>query len=275
MVRKCIKRITSLALTAAMLVCGSFTGGTAVYAAEQSDAENNRLTTNYTNVSSGYTEAVYSGDEIIYKISDVVDRADRAFLTKDNYEYTNEVLAVKAGDSVKLTIDVPVSGRYVMSYDYLSYDESILPVEMGMKIDGQYPFYEARSMKFETTWVSDGVDVDRYGNEIVALPDKLIQWEHKEVMDASYRYSDPLHVELTAGVHELELNIQEGTLLLGNITLSAPVTVPEYTGSQKAEGSELIVIEAEDFYQRNDSSIHAIGEYGSSLSPLSTTTTGS
>ena len=286
MIRKGIKRITSLALITSMIACTFPYASVPVHAQTQMDeqpaaavtttqdaAQENRLTTNYSTVSKSYKEAVYTGDAIVYKISEAVAKADRAFLTNDNYEYVNDVLAVKAGDTVTLTIDVPVSGRYVMSFDYLSYDESILPVEMGMKIDGGYPFYEARSMKFETTWVSDGVDVDRYGNEIVSLPDKLIRWEHKEVMDASYRYSDPLPVELTAGVHKLELNIQEGTLLLGNISLEAPGDVAEYAGSTKAEGNALITIEAEDFYQRNDSSIHAIGEYGSSLSPLSATTT--
>lgn len=285
MIRKGIKRITSLALITSMIACTFPYASVPVHAQTQMDeqpaavtttqdaAQENRLTTNYSTVSKSYKEAVYTGDAIVYRISEAVAKADRAFLTNDNYEYVNDVLAVKAGDTVTLTIDVPVSGRYVMSFDYLSYDESILPVEMGMKIDGGYPFYEARSMKFETTWVSDGVDVDRYGNEIVSLPDKLIRWEHKEVMDASYRYSDPLPVELTAGVHKLELNIQEGTLFLGNISLEAPGDVAEYAGSTKAEGNALITIEAEDFYQRNDSSIHAIGEYGSSLSPLSATTT--
>ena len=285
MIRQDIKRITSLALITSMIACTFPYASVPVHAQTQMDeqpaavtttqdaAQENRLTTNYSTVSKSYKEAVYTGDAIVYTLSEAVAKADRAFLTNDNYEYVNDVLAVKAGDTVTLTIDVPVSGRYVMSFDYLSYDESILPVEMGMKIDGGYPFYEARSMKFETTWVSDGVDVDRYGNEIVSLPDKLIRWEHKEVMDASYRYSDPLPVELTAGVHKLELNIQEGTLLLGNISLEAPGDVAEYAGSTKAEGNALITIEAEDFYQRNDSSIHAIGEYGSSLSPLSATTT--
>ncbi len=286
MIRQGIKRITSLALITSMIACTFPYASVPVHAQTQMDeqpaaavtttqdaAQENRLTTNYSTVSKGYKEAVYTGDAIVYRISEAVAKADRAFLTNNNYEYVNDVLAVKAGDTVTLNIDVPVSGRYVMSFDYLSYDESILPVEMGMKIDGGYPFYEARSMKFETTWVSDGVDVDRYGNEIVSLPDKLIRWEHKEVMDASYRYSDPLPVELTAGVHKLELNIQEGTLFLGNISLEAPGDVAEYAGSTKAEGNALITIEAEDFYQRNDSSIHAIGEYGSSLSPLSATTT--
>ena len=286
MIRQGIKRITSLALITSMIACTFPYASVPVHAQTQMDeqpvaavtttqdtAQESRLTTNYSTVSKGYKEAVYTGDAIVYRISEAVAKADRAFLTNNNYEYVNDVLAVKAGDTVTLNIDVPVSGRYVMNFDYLSYDELILPVEMGMKIDGGYPFYEARSMKFETTWVSDGVDVDRYGNEIVSLPDKLIRWEHKEVMDASYRYSDPLPVELTAGVHKLELNIQEGTLLLGNISLEAPGDVAEYAGSTKAEGNALITIEAEDFYQRNDSSIHAIGEYGSSLSPLSATTT--
>lgn len=292
MVRKCIKRITSLTVIASMMISGFFMSGSMVQAmpvqrqlvkAEEqtstgtllldTEAGGDRLSTNYSTVSRQYTEAVYSGEELVYKINEIVDKTDRAFLTEDNSGYTNEVLAVKAGDSIHLTISVPETGRYVMGFDYLSYDASILPVEIGMKLDGDYPFYEARSMKFETTWMSEEVDVDRYGNEIVALPDKLIRWEHKKVMDASYRYSDPLLVELSEGVHEIELKVQEGTVLLGNISLSAPVTVPDYTGSNKAEGNELIVIEAEDFYERNDSSIHAIGEFGSSLSPLSATTT--
>ena len=285
MIRQGIKRITSLALITSMIACTFPYASVPVHAQTQMDeqpaavtttqdaAQENRLTTNYSTVSKSYKEAVYTGDAIVYRISEAVAKADRAFLTNDNYEYVNDVLAVKAGDTVTLTIDVPVSGRYVMSFDYLSYDESILPVEMGMKIDGGCGFCGARGMRVEAAWVWDGVGVDGDGSEGVCLPDKLIRWEHKEVMDASYRYSDPLPVELTAGVHKLELNIQEGTLLLGNISLEAPGDVAEYAGSTKAEGNALITIEAEDFYQRNDSSIHAIGEYGSSLSPLSATTT--
>ena len=63
--------------------------------------------------------------------------------------------------------------------------------------------------------------------------------------------------------------MSEGTVLLGNIRLVAPKSIAEYTGSEVAQGKELITIEAEDFYERNDSSIHAVGEYDTSLSPLS------
>ena len=88
-------------------------------------------------------------------------------------------------------------------------------------------------------------------------------------MDSSYRYSAPLSVELTAGVHTFELEVSEGSFLIGNIYLEAPQKIAEYTGSEEAAGDALITIEAEDFYMRNDSSVHAIGEFDGSLAPLS------
>jgi hypothetical protein len=104
---------------------------------------------------------------------------------------------------------------------------------------------------------------------VVTLPSKSIRWEHKDLMDSSYRYSSPLLVQLEKGEHVFEMTVSEGTYLLGNITLEAPEHVTEYTGSETAEGDALITIEAEDFYERNDSSIHATGEYESAITPLS------
>ena len=49
---------------------------------------------------------------------------------------------------------------------------------------------------------------------IVALPDKLIRWESKYFMDASYYHADPLVLELTKGRHELEFTVAEGNFLL-------------------------------------------------------------
>ncbi len=287
MFRKGIKKITSVILTTALLMSCFCVSDISVFADRESETEESadtlslsstdsgidRLNTDYTTVSAGYSAELYSGDAILLKIDEIADDTSKSFLTSDNYDYSNDVLSVKAGDVVTLNVDVPATAQYVMSFDYLSYDESILPVEIGLKVDGEYPFYETRSMLFETTWVSGEVDIDRYGNEIVSLPDKSIRWEHKALMDASYRRSDELLLELRAGSHELELVMQEGSVLLGNITLSAKTEIKEYTGSKKAEGSALITIEAENFYERNDSSIHGVGEYEASLSPISATTT--
>ncbi|MCR5685184.1 MAG: extracellular solute-binding protein [Lachnospiraceae bacterium] len=229
-----------------------------------------RLEHNYTMVSAGYSFPDYSGEDVIWSMDTCMNSDGRNYLTVDTFGYGPGTKAAKleAGDSFDMTVEVPENGLYFIGFDYLSYDESILPIELSLKADGIYPFYEARSLKFETTWASrDTKSIDRYGNEIVVMPDKLKRWEYKDLSDSGYRYSAPLKVELAKGIHTLTIDVTEGHFLLGDLTLTAPKKPEAYTGSPAAEGDALIIIEAEDFYLRNDSSIHAIGEYETDISP--------
>ncbi|MCR5155038.1 MAG: extracellular solute-binding protein [Lachnospiraceae bacterium] len=276
MVRKGLLKSAAVATLAALIICG-VPGGIGIknaYAAETSTSAasgvgTDRLSTGYTAVSKKYTSKNYTGNDIVYKMDDIINPEYKTFLTGNNYSYTGKVADVSAGDKLSLTIEVEKAGLYLLGFDYLSYDESILPIEMSVKVDGSFPFYEMRNLKFETLWVSDKVcDFDRYGNEIVVMPEKSKTWLSKYITDASYNYSDPLLVELKAGTHTIEISVNEGNFLLGNLTLAAEETVPEYKGSEPADGSELITINAIEFFERNDSSIHAAGEYNSKLYPL-------
>lgn len=237
------------------------------YSADEYRSE--RISNNYTKVSAGYSAPAYSGEDVVYDMeSHVTEGNDH--LTSENREYdgSEKVLDLTRGDLIKLTVDVPQDGQYFMLFDYLSYDESILPVAMGMQVDGAYPFYECRNLEFETTWIPDlEPSYDRYGNQVVTVPNKQIGWEEKYLMDASYRHSAPLALELTAGTHEISFEIKEGNFLFGDLKLVAPFSTPAYTGSEKAAGSGLIEIEGEDFLQTNSSSIHGVAEYDTSLTP--------
>ena len=227
-----------------------------------------RLAAGYSRISAGYKAGSYTGSDMVYKLDSIISADGAGLLTSDNYGYEGKAVALKHGDVITLSVNVPQTALYYIGFDYLSYDASILPIEFSLMIDDEYKFYEMRSLKFETSWVAaDEKSYDRYGNEIVTLPDKLIRWEHKELSDAGYRYSLPLAVELEAGERTFTVSVKEGTFLLGDITLSAPTVIPGYAGAQKAEGDALITIEGEDFAIRNDSSIHAVGEYSSSVSP--------
>ena len=277
---KRFKKAIALAMMSSLLIQPCLPGGEqSAYAAEGGSAAGTssstaysveRLGTGYTKVSAGYTAKDYTGAEKEYSIDKVLDAEYLKLLTTENKGYSNQVAQMAVGDTIRLTIDVPETALYWMQFDYLSYDDSILPIELSLKVDGEYPFYEARNLKFETTWITDGeIDLDRYGNQIVTMPEKNKTWESKYLMDASYRYSEPLKVSLTKGTHTLDISMSEGTVLLGNISLLAPQKVTAYAGSETATGKELITIEAEGFFERNDSSIHAAGEYDSSISPLS------
>lgn len=234
---------------------------------------NESVENSYSKISQSYTAPIYEGDtcEIL---SNQALQSGTVGITEDNYDYKNPVVQMVIGDTATFTIDVPESGQYYYRFDYLSYDESMLPIELAMKVNGEYPFYEARHLVFETTWISKAEkSYDRYDNEIVTIPTKKIQWETKYLMDASYRHDTPLILELEKGQNEVSLEVSEGSLLLGNMYLERISEIPEYTSSKEAAGDELITIQGEDFTYRNDSSIRAVAEYDTAVSPFNTTDT--
>lgn len=283
MARRIGSRITACILAAAM-AGGMAAGGSAgTVRAEEKETERQtssetfsieRLASGYTVVSAAYTASDYQGETKRFSMEEAVTAESAALLTAENYDYDGKVADLQHGMTLTLTLEAPETALYWVSFDYLSYDESILPIEFSLKVDGEYPFYETRSLEFETSWIQESEkSLDRYGNEIVSMPEKLIRWETKAVSDGSYRYAEPLKLELEKGTHTLEIGVSEGSFLLGDVTLQAPEETAAYTGSEKAEGSGLITIQGEDFYIRNDSAIHATGEYDSALDPLSATET--
>ena len=232
---------------------------------------NEMLNNNYTMVSSKYTADIYSGDVIEIPIDTAYVQASDGQLTSDNAGYKNDVVDLTRGDNASFIIDVPQTAQYYISFDYYAYSDSILPVQFSLSINGKIPFYEARRLIFESTWVEKKEkSYDRYGNEIVSVPDKLIRWENKFIMDGSYRHSAPLALELKKGQNIIEMNISEGSLLLGNIYLCGESEIPDYRKQEAMAGDKVITIEAERLDYRNDSSIRATCEYDTALTPYET-----
>lgn len=283
--KKCFTRITAVVMTVTFLLSSVPVYATEVVTTSEAGADeaaatydidsymNESIATNYTNISSEYTAPLYQGDP--YQIvADQAYRTGTATITDDNYGYPNKVVKLAIGDTVIFNIDVPQTGRYFYRFDYLSYDNSTLPVELSMKVNGAYPFYECRRLVFESTWVQDEEkSYDRYHNEIVTVPNKVLQWETKYLMDAAYRRSTPLILELEQGMNEITLSVAEGSILIGNMYLEKPTQTAEYASPQAALGSELITIQAEDFTYRNDPSIRAVAEYDTAVEPYEVTDT--
>lgn len=258
------------------------TAGTGASEEGTQEYSSERIGTNYSRMSAAYTLPDYSGEAVSAKMEDAAVGDTRSKLTDSAFEWTTKdgktekreypdsekVLQLATGDQAELKVQVPEDGLYYLDFNYLSHDESILPISLGMQVDGDYPFYECRNMKLETTWkLSEEPSYDRYNNEVVAIPDKDIKWETRSLMDSSYRHSDPLKLELKAGEHTLKLTVKEGVFLLGNLILKAPETLEAYSGSAKASGSELIEIQGEKYASTNSSSIHAVVEYDTALDP--------
>jgi ABC-type sugar transport system, periplasmic component len=236
--------------------------------AEESYA-NERLDNGYTKISAGYTLGDYQGTDIVFDISSIYKGGDGE-LTSEAQGYTGgaQVLSLGVKGTAELELEVPQAAVYYMNLDYLANSESILPVEAGIMVNGLFPFYEMRQQKLESKWAAKADKLyDSYGNEVVSMPDKVYEWQNKYIQDSTYRYTEPLGIALQQGKNTINIELGEGTLLLGNITLTAKPQIAAYTGSEAASGEAYIEIQAEDFTYRNDSAIHATCEYDPDLFP--------
>lgn len=235
------------------------------------DFSNDMYDMNYTVISQSQTSPYYQGDPICIPAAENFKPLVGTELVPDEYglkEDAGNVVKLEIHDSGIVMVEAPETARYYVSLDYLDEGSSVLPLELSMKVNGEYQFYELRDLEFEAAWKDPGqASFDRYGNQIVPVPDKIVMWANKYVQDASYRHSQPLAIELQKGTNELEITMIEGTMLLGNVYLTEEPAIAEYTGSQKAEGSNLISIQAEQMTYRNASSIRAACELDVDLDP--------
>lgn len=229
---------------------------------------NDMIGKNYTVVNRMSETPFYEGEQIELKISDIFQPVNGTASAADNYGYSSEVPQMTVGESGKLLIQVPETARYCISMDYLDAGNSVLPIEFSMKVNGEYPFYELRDITMEAQWKDpEEVSYDRYGNQIVPVPEKIREWNNKFLMDSTYRRTIPLAVELQEGMNELEISMLEGTMLLGNLYLNPEQKLEAYENPGEAKGSEIITIQGEEMDTRNASSIRAACEYDINLEP--------
>ncbi|WP_310602179.1 extracellular solute-binding protein [Anaerosporobacter sp.] len=282
--RKSITRLTAILLSGSVLINSVFgfaltvkadsttSTSTSAEAGTSTVYTSELLAEKYTHVSAEYTAKPYEGEQIEIPIDQAFQDGTATLINatdmEASYEYKNPVLKMEIEQTGTVAFDVKETGIYYISFDYLSFDSSILPVEMTMKVNGEFPFYEARRLLFESEWKNqEEMDYDRYGNQIVAIPNKVMAWNNKYVMDASYRHSDALGIELQAGKNTIELGVSEGNVLIGNVYLNKETKVETYTSSEKAEGDAIYTLQGESPASRNDSSIRALCEYDVDVTP--------
>lgn len=236
------------------------------------DFSNDMYDMNYTVISQSQSTPYYQGEPVCIPAAENFTPLVGTEIVPDEFGLRggvgSDVVKMEIHDSGIVTVDAPETARYYINLDYLDAGSSVLPLELSLKVNGEYQFYELRDLEFEAAWKDPAESsYDRYGNQIVPVPDKVVDWENKYISDSSYRHSQPLAIELQKGANELEFTMIEGTMLLGNLYLAKEPAIAEYTGSKKAEGSNLISIQAEAMTERNASSIRAACEFDIDLDP--------
>ena len=175
---------------------------------------------------------------------------------KTALKWTNE------NGSVVWNFNVEKSALYALSYYTLKGRES--PIQLGVKLDGQYPFDEARNIHLSRLFENDGeTRRDGIGNEFAPEQKEVFRWQEKRLCNTDGDYSGEYLFYLTAGAHTLTFELNNEPAAFGAIAFCPPekeaVSYHEYAKQHNGEAynGKPIVIEGENAFLKSDNSLVA------------------
>lgn len=173
---------------------------------------------------------------------------------------------VEQGDSVTFSVGSITAGLYYLAVDYYELSDSVQATQLGIKINGVYPFYESRTLILESEWTFDSTDfkLDRYQNEIQPGSTKTRTWNTMILRDLKGMH---------AGYYEFYLKTDDvitlehvsGEYLIGQVSFVQVDPVLTYEQYLQQHGNsevitDFIEISAKDIASRNDASIRLRAE---------------
>lgn len=181
----------------------------------------------------------------------------------------------KEGDAVDFKITIEKSGLYNLGFTYFPIKGDDIDINVGIKIDGEYPFEELSSNTLNRIWKDDetnGRKRDNNGNDIVSKIEEVHQWNDIILADLSGVNTEPYLIYFDAGIHTLTLIANRQSFALYSVNLgvadepkSYKETIEEYkTKGYKAQNlDDAIILEAENAYLKSSANLIAKTDYSS------------
>lgn len=207
------------------------------------------------------------------------DKTDyAAYLSKTSCPVTSEALdlfvnaegsKIPENGRVTFTVTVQEDTFGYPVFDYVMTGTNILNNVFSLLLDGELPYDECASLTLDSIWTQSGTfSLDRYGNEVVSMPEKSHERFTCRMKGKAGMYSRGMGLLLTAGEHEITITCREGEFTLFGVSLQQEIPVLEGVGG-KPEGDSLITIQAEQVAWRNNPNIRMAADYNTALTPYS------
>ena len=185
-----------------------------------------------------------SGDyaEYISKYNNQTEHSQTEVLKTVNSEISSE--------EITFEIEVLNSGLYSPILKYKALDEGTSEFLISMKIDGAYPFEEARQLSFPRFWKTGDIRVDGLGNEFSPEASAADMLMESAASDSSGWSADEYKLWLDAGTHSVSLSAADGVMQLEQLRLVSAACTPyggKTDGKSNYSGNQ-IVIEGENPY---------------------------
>ncbi len=208
-----------------------------------------------------YADIVSDSDalsDIVIEATSFVNSKNIAVETV-NREDAGEVLDLKNGlGFIDYEFVSQVDAAYYLRFDYIA-TIGKSDINVGVKIDGEYPFEELKVITLKRTYKDNGsVRKDGQRNEFNAEQIEIQKFDSYYAVDSLGHYKDPYRINLSAGKHTVEIEIKSGAFALKQIVFEAPSTpvnyseyIKSYSNIPKANG-EIIVQGENATYKSSD-----------------------
>jgi len=173
---------------------------------------------------------------------------------------------INTGEDVDISITVPAPGTYEIWVYYSTHPTQMRATEVTLRINGVVPRIELNRLNFESLWLRNDPNQDRYGNQIPSMPTAYRGILSKPVDDSTHMISMPLTFAFTANTYTLNFSSNDGYLNIHDVVLREPTQIPPYSPGN-ASGTNIVVIGGQDFVSANSPSLRGAGEYNPVLYP--------
>lgn len=191
----------------------------------------------------------------------------------------SNVLQLNERAWVEYTFDMQREGLYNLSLEYIPLQDSNIPIQISVLIDGKLPFAEARNVKLERVWKDKRFPAEKndQGNEIRPPQVSAAQWMEKPLMDSVNTVDEPLRWHLGSGKHTIRIESVYESIALSKVTASSPEAVESFEQVMRtwpktdapAKSDWYTVMEAEQMLDKSEPSVQVQASRDDLASPAS------
>ncbi len=205
-------------------------------------------------------------DSVAFQASDFVRTSDDAEVSIGAYGGKDDVLLWPEQNGwVEYEVEVPREGLYEITVENLPFMQddggSRTAAIITAEVNGGYPFREARSMSLRRAFRDQDDQFDDEGNQIRSLIDELTEWETEALRHSGGSYVEPLLWHLEEGKNTIRIQSLMQPVALNTFTIRPKTEIPSYEEARQqypsdaSPAEETIELEAEEFTQKNSTSI--------------------
>jgi len=216
------------------------------------------------------------GREVAYGLTDAAATLLSAHAAADEGYDGDAAVDLEEEGTATYTVDVPAAGLYHIRLDYYVGGDVLNNLTVAVRVNGALQFDESATVDVPLVWsdASKTFVPDTYGDESLPEQVRVVGWRPMTLCNNTYPTTDPLYFEFLAGENEITIeNVMDGDILLGDLTVLAPVAKPSYAAyaalhEDAAEPAGTIAIDAVSYVEKNSSYVRLYAFQSPSVAPF-------